>query len=637
MNQAEIKELLLECNRQVDIITSTINSIKSINWDNDNIEKFCEEKQISFNSSYLAQPDIQQAIDKIKTYSFDDLERVLTNYKTKNDNLVNELSSWEYYNQQYRTYVESQTKNFIQQLSKHFNITQNINLRAYFNNISTGFQIINNSINSSIDQLYEHFKYGNKNYVIFGKNGAGKTTLLNKIANGVLSENSLVIPANRSLQIGEDNESFCIQPTKSLKDVLKGAGALHNLVMQICSYTLNEVINKNNISGSLIKRLESVFNKLDLERKLLIENNYIYFYIDVPNGKYTLPKCSDGEKAIVFIIMAILLAPQNAFIFIDEPELHLNGALMQKLFNELENERPDIKFIYVTHIINFVESRKNVELIYLEKTRKHNEWKFRNIKDFETADIDMILGIEGTQEDIIFCEGNNQTSIDHRILDCIYDDCFIKPVGSCELAINNTKLLHSTGKYSFLRRKAYSIIDNDFRTEQEIQKLSEDNIKVLEYNEWENLLLCEEVISYVNDRTSNRNIEEIKSNIVELIKNRRTATMNDFINKKYKKIIEINKLSYENIDKKLKETNAQNNEKLKQSLSEYETLFDTYVTENNYESLIKVVPAKCIFKESSKLLGFSDSNAYIDRIVVLLKQDRTFKDLVKSKINLIRN
>ena len=66
MNQAEIKELLLECNRQVDIITSTINSIKSINWDNDNIEKFCEEKQISFNSSYLAQPDIQQAIDKIK-------------------------------------------------------------------------------------------------------------------------------------------------------------------------------------------------------------------------------------------------------------------------------------------------------------------------------------------------------------------------------------------------------------------------------------------------------------------------------------------------------------------------------------------------------------------------------------------
>ena len=622
MNQAEIKELLLECNRQVDIITSTINSIKSINWDNDNIEKFCEEKQISFNSSYLAQPDIQQAIDKIKTYSFDDLERVLTNYKTKNDNLVNELSSWEYYNQQYRTYVESQTKNFIQQLSKHFNITQNINLRAYFNNISTGFQIINNSINSSIDQLYEHFKYGNKNYVIFGKNGAGKTTLLNQIANG-------------SLKITQDNNYY--HSDLKLNQIFQNDLAMLYLTDELRERSLKEYEQGLPKINNIQEKFKNIFNELGLERFVELEKNLLFLKAENEPSHYSLFSGSDGEKAVIFMILSILLLPPDAFVFIDEPELHLNGALMQKLFNQLENERRDVKFIYVTHIINFVESRKNVELIYLEKTQKYNNWKFKNIKEFDNADIDMILGIEGTQDDIIFCEGNNQTSIDHRILDCIYDDCFIKPVGSCELAINNTKLLHSTGKYSFLRRKAYSIIDNDFRTEQEIQKLSEDNIKVLEYNEWENLLLCEEVISYVNDRTSNRNIEEIKSNIVELIKNRRTATMNDFINKKYKKIIEINKLSYENIDKKLKETNAQNNEKLKQSLSEYETLFDTYVTENNYESLIKIVPAKCIFKESSKLLGFSDSNAYIDRIVVLLKQDHTFKDLVKSKINLIRN
>lgn len=635
MNQAEIKELLLQCNRQVDIITDTINSIKSLNWDNDSIQKFCEEKQISFNNIYLTQPDTQQIIDKLKTYSFDDLERVLKNYKTKNDNLVNELSSWEHYNQQYRTYIENQTKNFIQQLSIYFNITQNINLRAYFNNISTGFQIINNSINSSIDQLYEHFKYGNKNYVIFGKNGAGKTTLLNQIANGILNQNSFVIPANRSLKTTQNNDYYHYD--LKLNQIFQNDLAMLSLTDELRERSLKEYEQGLPKINNIQEKFKNIFNELGLERFVELEKNLLFLKAENEPSHYSLFSGSDGEKAVIFMILSILLLPHDAFVFIDEPELHLNGALMQKLFNQLENERRDVKFIYVTHIINFVESRKNVELIYLEKTQKYNNWKFKNIKEFDNADIDMILGIEGTQDDIIFCEGNNQTSIDHRILDCIYDDCFIKPVGSCELAINNTKLLHSTGKYSFLRRKAYSIIDNDFRTEQEIQKLSEDNIKVLEYNEWENLLLCEEVISYVNDRTSNRNIEEIKSNIVELIKNRRTATMNDFINKKYKKIIEINKLSYETIDKKLKETNAQNNEKLKQSLSEYETLFDTYVTENNYESLIKIVPAKCIFKESSKLLGFSDSNAYIDRIVVLLKQDHTFKDLVKSKINLIRN
>lgn len=635
MNQAEIKELLLECNRQVDIITSTINSIKSINWDNDNIEKFCEEKQISFNSSYLAQPDIQQAIDKIKTYSFDDLERVLTNYKTKNDNLVNELSSWEYYNQQYRTYVESQTKNFIQQLSKHFNITQNINLRAYFNNISTGFQIINNSINSSIDQLYEHFKYGNKNYVIFGKNGAGKTTLLNQIANGILNQNSFVIPANRSLKTTQNNNYY--HSDLKLNQIFQNDLAMLYLTDELRERSLKEYEQGLPKINNIQEKFKNIFNELGLERFVELEKNLLFLKAENEPSHYSLFSGSDGEKAVIFMILSILLLPPDAFVFIDEPELHLNGALMQKLFNQLENERRDVKFIYVTHIINFVESRKNVELIYLEKTQKYNNWKFKNIKEFDNADIDMILGIEGTQDDIIFCEGNNQSSIDHRILDCVYDDCFIKPVGSCELAINNTKLLHSTGKYNFLRRKAYAIIDNDFRTDEEIQKLCEDNIKVLEYNEWENLLLCEDIITYVNSRTSNRDIEEIKKNILGLISSRRTATMNDFINKKYKKNIEVNKLSYENLYKKLEETNTQNNENLKQSLSEYESLFDKYVSANNYEALIKIVPAKCIFKESSKLLGFSDSDAYIDRIVVLLKQDCIFKDLVKNKINLIRN
>ena len=635
MNQAEIKELLLQCNRQVDIITDTINSIKSLNWDNDSIQNFCEEKQISFNNIYLTQPDTQQIIDKLKTYPFDDLERVLKNYKTKNDNLVNELSSWEHYNQQYRTYVESQTKNFIQQLSNHFNITQNINLRAYFNNISTGFQIINNSINSSIDQLYEHFKYGNKNYVIFGKNGAGKTTLLNQIANGILNQNSFVIPANRSLKITQNNSYY--HSDLKLNQIFQDDLAMLYLTDELRERSLKEYEQGLPKINNIQEKFKNIFNELGLERFVELEKNLLFLKAENEPSHYTLFSGSDGEKAVIFMILSILLLPPDAFVFIDEPELHLNGALMQKLFNQLENERRDVKFIYVTHIINFVESRKNVELIYLEKTQKYNNWKFKNIKEFDNADIDMILGIEGTQDDIIFCEGNNQSSIDHRILDCVYDDCFIKPVGSCELAINNTKLLHSTGKYNFLRRKAYAIIDNDFRTDEEIQKLCEDNIKVLEYNEWENLLLCEDIITYVNSRTSNRDIEEIKKNILGLISSRRTATMNDFINKKYKKIIEVNKLSYENLDKKLEETNTQNDENLKQSLSEYESLFDNYVMANNYEALIKIVPAKCIFKESSKLLGFSDSDAYIDRIVVLLKQDCIFKDLVKNKINLIRN
>lgn len=637
MDNIELKTLLLECNKHVDTIIQEIKIIKSLKWNESDIEKFCTERQIVFNNAYLTQLDTQQQIDNIKSFTFDKIEKNLVDYKTKNNSLLSNLFNWNNYNQQYKTYFENKAVNFAA-LSKRFvNSTQKIVLPTYLNSILNGLTLIDNNIRSDIDELYENFKYGNKNYVIFGKNGAGKTTLLNKIATNILNQNSFVIPANRSLSIQPPNTALYYQPDLQFNDIFKNPCALQYLTMHISSRTLNDIYYNKHTSNNLIKELETIFNSLDLERKIFIENNYIYLYVNDKNDKYPLTDSSDGEKAVLYILLAILQLPSNAFVFIDEPELHLNGALMQKLYNSLENIRPDIKFIYVTHMINFVESRKNVELIYLKKRNKKNMWEFRTIENFESTDIDMILSIEGTQDDIIFCEGDNQKSIDHQILDCIYDDCFIKPVGSCELVINNTKLLQNTGKYSFLRRRAFAVIDNDFRISQEIESLEESKIKVLNYNEWENLLLCEDVITYVNAHTSNLDLSEIKSNIINLIHKRKEVTMSDFLNKKYKKILDVNKITYKNLESQITTLNEQNKQTLLDSLHEYEARYEDYIASNNYEELIKIVPAKCIFKESAKYLGFSDSEAYINRIVVLIKQDPTFKTLLKNKVGLNRS
>ena len=46
---------------------------------------------------------------------------------------------------------------------------------------------------------------------------------------------------------------------------------------------------------------------------------------------------------------------------------------MRNLFDKLELERPDLRFVYLTHNIDFVESRKNVALIYLEKSEAYKK------------------------------------------------------------------------------------------------------------------------------------------------------------------------------------------------------------------------------------------------------------------------
>ena len=633
MNQQEIKELLTAHNQQIDIVFEAINTFKGFVWNTENIEKLCNDKKIININSPLEQSDIQLIAKRFQTYPYDEINTILSTRKAKIEKILKNFDKWDDYNQQYQTYIESQSNNFINQLSTLFKHGENTNLIQYLNSILAGFQIIKSNVNTNIDELFENFKYGNKNYVIFGKNGAGKTSLLNKIANDVINQNSFVIPANRSFKTNEDNNFYYKE--QPLNQIFKNDLAILYLTCELKDKSFKEY-EQGIIDNNIIVKFKNIFNSLGLERS--IDINKFSIKLQAKDEEiYPLFKGSDGEKAVIFIIISILLLPQNAFIFIDEPELHLNGALMQKLFNLLEKERSDVKFIYVTHIINFVESRKNVELIYLEKINKHNCWKFKNIQNFEATDINMLLGIEGTQDDIIFCEGNDQASIDYKIFDSIFDDCLIKPVGSCELAINNTKLLHTTGKYSFLRRKAYAIIDNDFKNDEEIQQLSNTNIKVLEYNEMENLLLCEDIVTYINTKTLNHNISEIKTQIIQLISSRKIDTMTDFLNKKYKKIIDINKLSYTNLDKRLETMTQQNSLKLKQALDEYESKYNEFLINNDYENLIKIVPAKNIFKESAKILGFKDSNNYIDYIINAIKQDEYFKELLKNKINFQRN
>ena len=104
-----------------------------------------------------------------------------------------------------------------------------------------------------------------------------------------------------------------------------------------------------------------IFSSLGLDRDIIADKESL-FLKGAQINQYSMNDASDGEKSIAYLIMATLLAPQHSFIFIDEPERHLNGALMRNLFDKLETERLDLRFVYLTHNIDFVESRKNVAL-----------------------------------------------------------------------------------------------------------------------------------------------------------------------------------------------------------------------------------------------------------------------------------
>ena len=77
-----------------------------------------------------------------------------------------------------------------------------------------------------------------------------------------------------------------------------------------------------------------------------------------------------------YYIAHILLAIDNSYIIVDEPENHLHPTNCNKLWDELEKERCDCKFIHLTHNINFATTHSNCTILRNKKFNLHYNLEF---------------------------------------------------------------------------------------------------------------------------------------------------------------------------------------------------------------------------------------------------------------------
>ena len=431
--------------------------------------------------------------------------------------------------------------------------------------------------------------------MIFGKNGAGKTTLLRQISESMF-KNAIVVPANRTV-MQSSNDYVGLYLNYNLNQMLKDQSSLTYLIREVNNKSLasyEEGISKNDV---LRTRFYEIFSTLGLDRDIVVDKESLFLKGD-NISQYSMENASDGEKSIAYLIMATLLTPQHSFIFIDEPERHLNGALMRNLFDKLESERPDLRFVYLTHNIDFVESRKNVALVYLEKSKAYKKWEFKKIEDYSDISLDVVLSIEGTKKDIIFCEGT-RSSIDCKVLECLFPEYEIQPLSSCEQVKLNTKGIN--GQEPLFRRKAFGLVDDDYMQRAEIDSLRNDNVFSIGYNEWE---------KYINTSYFDKDLTPVKSEVIEHIKKvGKSAILSDFITKRYTKMLYATKLTY---SKTLEaQLDALNNKNKSELLDEVQKLSDKIDTGTDYDELVSIVPAKMLLCREYKWITNKSSKLKI--------------------------
>ena len=398
--------------------------------------------------------------------------------------------------------------------------------------------------------------------VIIGANGAGKTSLINELRKNSIDE-MYVLPAQKLLyfvsnihdrngisreryiqdlkKIDLKYETIDLYQTKIENDFSnKFTKLITLLVKDYTNIVTRRSRKEKDLPLTLWDRVEYIWNQIFPEIIFELEPDDRVIKVEKNGSKYSINGLSDGERCILFYIGNVLLAPENSYIIVDEPETFLNAAVYNELWDLLISERPDCQFIFSSHNIDFVQSRTNATYIWCKKFEAPYDLDYEQLEKSQELPLSLLTEVSGTRKPILFCEGT-KTSIDFKIYSKLFSKfCFVKPVQGHKQVIQHTKA------YNDLQyvhgNTAYGIIDNDWMDESSIQVYKEQNIFVLPFNEVEMILVDEAVVKsclpFDDDKEKQQKFENLQQSIIESCKEKKDKIISLALKKRLDEFME---------------------------------------------------------------------------------------------------
>lgn len=231
--------------------------------------------------------------------------------------------------------------------------------------------------------------------------------------------------------------------------------------------------------------LTAIWERLLPYRQLRITGDNVEVKPGDSMNTYSASEMSDGERAIFYMIGQVLVAEPNSLLIVDEPELHVHRSIMGKLWDELESNRTDCGFVFITHDLEFAAARVAHKFVIRDYVSAP-AWAVEPVPEDTGFDEEVTTLILGSRRPILFVEGD-QTSLDLAVYRCCYPEWTVLPRGSCEEVIHSVVTMRRN--QAFTRVACAGIVDADDYAADDVDHLGQLGIKTLPVAEIENVFL----------------------------------------------------------------------------------------------------------------------------------------------------
>ncbi len=488
--------------------------------------------------------------------------------------------------------------------------------------------------------FYKSLGFAQENTVVVGANGCGKTTLANTLQKSLNVKDGIVIPAQKLLIIPtfsstpnydttaetynqyqrtilDDKQTFNASKEDDIpwettrqygSEFKKVLATLYSERMakrnKFCdAYERGEELARQQLQSALDVVI-NIWNFLIEHRTLQCDDsNNLVLTGDGVNGSYPAFQMSDGERIILYLVGRVLLAPERALIIIDEPEMYLHKTIVDKLWNKLEWERQDCVFLYLTHDLQFAASR-DAKKCWIRSFEYPSKWNIEEIQDNVIPE-ELLLKLLGSRKKILFCEGK-RNSLDSKIFELLFEDYTITPVETCKDVINFTKAFN---KIPNTVAKAYGIIDRDFHSEDQLEKLKQQNVFSYGVAEIENLFLLPDVITgFAKYKNEECDIEDIETRILKKFEQDKQTQISQYVSSAINAYFKASHISVGNKKEEVEQNfqNFMSEVDINKLFNERESYINDVIANKKYKKAIMLYNNKGLHSVIEKYFNMGD-------------------------------